>query len=261
NNAGIWTSPDGATWTQQIYTNLMMGNLPAASFQSIIWAAIPGIFVAVGGAGTIATSPDGITWTNRTANGSFGTFQQVVYNSSLSLFVIAGGASTTTMNNIYTSPDAITWTEIPSNWGDTLFKAIANLESNGFVIIGQANINLYSKDGVTWNQVATDPQYISGSPAKAFYSAIDKGAFYCNSGNAPTREQIVGFVDGVTTVQFPVYAGDNTFPLNNLAYDSVNDVYVAVGSSGIVARLPRSYNKSSQFVLPVLHNTYVQVLP
>uniref|UniRef100_A0A6C0JWK5 Uncharacterized protein n=1 Tax=viral metagenome TaxID=1070528 RepID=A0A6C0JWK5_9ZZZZ len=261
NNAGIWTSPDGATWTQQIYTNLMMGNLPAASFQSIIWAAIPGIFVAVGGAGTIATSPDGITWTNRTANGSFGTFQQVVYNSSLSLFVIAGGASTTTMNNIYTSPDAITWTEIPSNWGDTLFKAIANLESNGFVIIGNANINLYSKDGITWNQVATDPQYTlsANTNIKALYSSVDKGAFYCNaSGNS--RSQIVGFVDGNTTLAFPVYCGDNTFSLNNLAYDSVNDVYVAVGANGIIARLPRSYNKSTQFVLPVAHNQFVKVL-
>uniref|UniRef100_A0A6C0JTS8 Uncharacterized protein n=1 Tax=viral metagenome TaxID=1070528 RepID=A0A6C0JTS8_9ZZZZ len=261
-NAGIFTSPDGATWTQQIYTNPMMGNLPAASFQSIIWAATPAIFVAVGGAGTIATSPDGITWTNRTANGSFGTFQQVVYNTSLALFVIAGGASPTTMNNIYTSPDATTWTEIASNWGDTFFRAVANLESNGFVVIGNANINLYSKDGVSWKQVATDPQYSlnSNTNVKALYSSVDKGAFYCNAANGLTREQIVGFVDGVTTVQFPVYAGDNTFPLNNLAYDSVNDVYVAVGANGVIARLPRSYNKSTQFVLPVLHNTYVQVL-
>lgn len=94
NGTGVWTSPDGTTWTSRGQTfrymmfaeNLFIGwqgnalytspnaiswtartvtGLGANGIHSVIYGA--GLYVAICDAGLIFTSPDGITWTSRTS--------------------------------------------------------------------------------------------------------------------------------------------------------------------------------------------------
>ena len=261
-NGGIYSSSNGTTWTQRIYSNQFMSL--SFAFNNVIWEPVNGIFVAVGSFGVIATSPDGITWTNRTTN-CFSSLTQVCYNTSLGLFVSVSAGSST---SILTSTNGITWSIIPSaNIGggafQTAFRSVASLEANGFVAIVDGNIMYRSADGITWIQVYTlgDFRQSVANFAKLFTSNVDSGAFFTQGGAAYTNTQTFTVTDGFTVnVVTPLYYASGGFWAHAITYDSVNDVYIVVGSVALVARLTRTYNKATQFVLPVLYQTAVKVL-
>jgi hypothetical protein len=261
-NGGIYSSPDGTTWTQRIYSNQFMSL--GFAFNNVIWEPVNGIFVAVGAFGVIATSPDGITWTNRTTN-CFSIFAQVCYNTALGLFVAVSAVLST---SILTSPNGITWSIIPStNIGggafQSTFSSVASLESNGFVAITQGNTMYRSTDGITWIQAYNSGNFeqAGGGYAKLFTSNVDSGAFFTQGQNAYTNSQAFIVTDGFTAnVVTPIYFASNGFVINSITYDSVNDVYIIVGNYTFVYRLTRTYNKATQFVLPVLYKTAIKVL-
>lgn len=95
---GVYSSPDGITWTQR------GGGI--INVTKVIWAN--GQFVAVGSnatpAGVIRTSTDGITWTTR-YSGSSDTFTDVAFGNGVYVAVSSGS-----VNKFYTSTDGIAWT-------------------------------------------------------------------------------------------------------------------------------------------------------
>lgn len=86
----VYTSPDGITWTAQAY--------PVGYWHSIAWSEEKGIFVAVGGSGSVGdykenrfmTSRDGVTWTAKT-NIKDGNWHHVCWSSELDIFCAVGG--------------------------------------------------------------------------------------------------------------------------------------------------------------------------
>jgi len=87
-----------------------------------------GLFVAVGGDGTILTSPDGVAWTRQNSD-TTSWLSAVTYGNGL--FVAVGGDGT-----ILTSPDGVAWTRQNS---DTTSWLSAVTYGNGlFVAVGVA---------------------------------------------------------------------------------------------------------------------------
>ena len=91
-----------------------------------------GIFVAVGGAGTILTSPDGVTWTQR-VSGDYTLLNAVTHGNGT--FIAVGENGT-----ILTSQDGVTWTKISSeiessirgvSFGNNIFVAVGGNGSDG----------------------------------------------------------------------------------------------------------------------------------
>jgi hypothetical protein len=64
-NAVVWTSPDGVTWSRVPHNEVVFGG---GAEMSSVTVGGPGL-VAVGGA-TVWTSPDGITWSRAPHNGA-----------------------------------------------------------------------------------------------------------------------------------------------------------------------------------------------
>lgn len=276
NNGGVWTSTSGSSWTQRVFTNRYMGNVISTAFNNIIWSAERSLFVAVGTAGTIATSSDGITWTDRN-NGpitQYGTFVQVCYNAILDMFVVCGSfgiAGTLSTAPLMRSTDGINWTIIPSSntgggVGDYGFVSVSSLEENGFLVLANTNVALYSTDGITWKQKFLDATLAptsatTGLYAKMAYSAVDKGAFYFNGDSSSSSTSIFVYTDGLNYyMASPVYNGLSVFQPLGMAYNPTDDVWVAIGSAGMCVRLVRSYDPATQFVLPTYSNQFIKVL-
>ena len=101
-----------------------------------------GLFVSVGGSGTILTSSDRVTWTSRTS-GTSNSLYGVTYGNGLFVTVGVSGI-------IITSPDVTTWTERTSGTSKYLYEVTYG---NGlFVTVGNSGTILTSSDGNTWTK-------------------------------------------------------------------------------------------------------------
>lgn len=159
-----YTSPDGITWTSRT-TGVTTG------LYAICWSSNLGLFVAVGGLGTIITSPDGITWTTRTS-GISKSLQEVCWSSDKSLFVAVG-----TDGVIITSPDGITWTSRTSGMTYQLSGVCWASELGLFVIVSDMQ-KITSPDGITWTILSNTNQGYSicwSSSKKSFVSVGTSG--------------------------------------------------------------------------------------
>jgi hypothetical protein len=140
------------------------------------------------------------------------------------------------------------------------------LETLGFVAMGTDGCMILSADGMTWNPPSVSMSGISLSN-KAIYSSVDKGVFTTPNGYL-SREKMHTLMftnDGMTTDFYQMCNQITNFAISftMLTYDSANDTYIAVGFNNcgsIVTRLPRSYNKNTQFVLPILYNRFIKAL-
>lgn len=148
---GIYSSPDGATWTQRTPP----GSLSLSSdTPRVVWIPSPVSLFIIGtnigySGGSIGTSPDGINWTQRAASigTSFSGTRGIAYGNSV---VVAIGAS----GLVITSSDGLTWTQ---RAGITLVgsETITSLVHTGkyFVAYGR-NLVAVSSDGVSWKKSA-----------------------------------------------------------------------------------------------------------
>ncbi|MDA8099821.1 MAG: fibronectin type III domain-containing protein [Nitrospiraceae bacterium] len=93
NGSICFTSPDGATWTQQT-------SMPNAGMLFGL-AASNAMFVTTGWGGTILSSPDGVTWTSRTSDATT-NLSGVVWTGGYFFAAGAGGA-------IIASADGVNW--------------------------------------------------------------------------------------------------------------------------------------------------------
>ncbi|MBD3257625.1 hypothetical protein GF377_04270 [candidate division GN15 bacterium] len=125
----------------------------------LIWTG--DLFVAVGGAGVVATSPDGIDWTQRsTPTGA--SLNAVVSNGSGVVAVSAAGS-------IINSPNGVVWTNAGSGYDALIDVAASN--SRFVAIPDHADYVLSSSFGATWQQHAIDTSL-------TFTTAVYAGRFH-----------------------------------------------------------------------------------
>ncbi|MHB8519142.1 MAG: immunoglobulin domain-containing protein [Limisphaerales bacterium] len=181
-----------------------------------------GLFVAVGGWGTILTSPDRVAWTRRTA----GTFHDVVaitYGNGI--FVAVGDAG-----DIVTSSDGITWTQRASGM-EVRFSSVAY--GNGtFVTVGDAGAILTSADGIRWNSRSSGQFY-------ALSRVVYGGGLFVAVGGA-----VLTSPDGIIwTIRTP----GMQYPLSGASY--ANGVFFALGNPTLTSSDGITWNRPTSAAL------------
>jgi hypothetical protein len=181
-DAAVWTSPDGLTWTQVPHDETVFGGDSNQGMLSVT-AGGPGL-VAVGYAGpdsapyaVVWTSPDGLTWTRVPHDGPVcGDYHLQLYS------VVAAGPGLVAVGSdsygiwpstaaVLTSPDGLTWTRVPHN--ETVFgdddssQAMRSVAAGGpgVVAVGYGDRGAavwISPDGLTWTQVPHDEAVFGG---------------------------------------------------------------------------------------------------
>ena len=164
-NGGIYSSPDGLTWTYITITGIGVVRRMAISDPSLNSAATCTIVLVTGPTNLIYTSTDLSTW-NKTSTPiggvTFGSpMQAVCWAPSLNMFVATGIG--TAPNLIVTSSDnGVTW--IPRNSASLASPGYSVEWSpylNIFVAGGNTNQLVYSSDGQTWSNCS--PTNIAGA--------------------------------------------------------------------------------------------------
>ncbi len=217
---GVWTSPDGLTWTPR------RGAVPAAAWSTISFGN--GKFIAAA-AGIFASSTDGITWTPYVASSlsallpsallfANSTWVMTFSNSTSVIAYSADGItwSTTTYTagnpllslaygaglfvavgsgasgfNVMTSPDGITWTTRPGV--NTAMQGVAYSSSLGLFAAVGTNFVTTSPDGITWTTRA------AASAATWFGVVWDAtNSLFISANNNGASNQIMTSPDGIT---------------------------------------------------------------
>ena len=259
--SGIWYSSDGTVWTQAAYTLAYLGNSPLLSLGQVVWAAAPGMFVVVGtinngGVGTILTSTNGTTWTTAVTSIGAGILS-ICYNTALGLFVAGGGNGL-----FFTSTNGVSWTQRLAKVTLESLAIVQTMEALGFVAVtaGAVGTTMFSKDGVTWALNTGVLNVQINNFGASLYSAADNGVFVISN-------TFLAFTnDGQTWQPISTFSPSHTNA--GITYNSATDSYVVVGGafdnapiSAWICTLKRSYDKNSQFVLPVLQNRWIKALP
>ena len=250
----IFSSSDGASWTHQEYSSIYLSTSPGTVIADIVWVAAVSKFFIVGLPGIILSSNNGTTWTETRLNTSV-QLNQICYNNALGKFVIVGDGGV-----IVTSTNGTSWT-ISGSVIPRKVSAIASLETNGFVGITSCGHVITSTDGTTWQ---TQPPLITGFSviSPGFYSATDGAAFFVISQTSQGMgNRLMYTSDGKSFESIGMMtSGPQSCPI---AYDSANDKYIIVGalstpSSIACVTMSRTYNKSTQFALPRIRNTWIK---
>jgi len=155
-HGGIWSSPDGTTWTERTsgVTNILNG----IEF-------VNSIFIVTGRNGVILTSPDGITWTSRTS-GSILPLNSAGYTAGT--YVVCGAGGT-----ILTSTNLTGWTSRTSGVSTELRSVVGS--ANGFLAVGDSGVAIISDDGITWTPTITG---LSITLRNAIVDSVDAAKFY-----------------------------------------------------------------------------------
>lgn len=225
NSNAVFTSPDGAVWTQR--------TLPRTGY----WRAVSygnGVFVATAqNSNAIAVSADGVAWTERTLP-TAGTWMASVYGGGVFVALRYGSAEVATSvdGNVWTSrtlPSSANWSKVV--WGGGRFVAIA---SGSYVAAT-------SDDGVTWTARSLPGNahgpIAYGNGLFVVPSAAAAGTFYTSA-------------DGVTWVTRTFTPGANLGPVafvdGVFVAPVVSSTTVATSTDGIawsqLAGLPFAFN-------------------
>jgi len=241
--AGIWTSTDGASWTQ-LTTNLISRLTPAGagyigtngvgailtssdavtwtltynfvypSISDILWMADRNEYLAVGGVtsgGFIATSTDAATWNARLASDKL---TSVLWDGSKFLAIDFNG-------RLYTSVDGLSWASDRIIPNDGVLRTHTDIAWSGsrYVVVASSRI-LSSTDGMSWG----NPFFSSGTE---FVSVIWSGAeFAAISYNGA----IFRSSDGISWPPVGTSIASNA-SLADLARSSTRYVAVAAGGN------------------------------
>ncbi|MCC5839090.1 MAG: hypothetical protein JJT96_03115 [Opitutales bacterium] len=128
-----------------------------------------GIYVAVGGQGTILVSTDGLNWSERDS-GISDPITGVAFGNGR--FVAVGG------QNILVSEDTLNW-RVQTTWLVPLYKV--SFGGNIFVAVGASSHILHSADGLIWaggqqNQDGQDINDVRYEPSKNRFVAVGAAA-------------------------------------------------------------------------------------
>jgi len=194
-----------------------------------------GIFVTVGGDGTIFTSSDGVTWTSRTS-GSSSSLSGVTYGNGK--FVTVGQTGI-----ILTSPDGITWTSQTS--GITSWLGSVTYGNGTFIAVGEAGTIFTSSNGVTWTSRTSGSSSSLGGVTygNGIFIAVGQAGTILTSpdGIAWTSQTsgVTGWLSGVTygngvfiAVGGEYSANQATFPNILTSVDGVTWAFQTTGVAG-----------------------------
>jgi hypothetical protein len=172
---GIYTSPDGVTWTQR---SVPTGT---SNLRDVIWANSQ--YVAVGDVGTVLTSPDGVTWTKRTVASTTYYLRSIAWGNST---YVAVGQTAPGFSNavILTSSDGITWTyRTAADLNRT--KTCVIYANSQFIAVSVFGAYIEtSSDGITWTEIYTN---ITGGTTNNIASLVWNGNYYLAVGNRQQR--------------------------------------------------------------------------
>lgn len=150
---GVFTSPDGITWTER------QGGV-TSRLEDVAWKG--GQFVAVGDEGTVLTSPDGASWTRQVTPAA--TWPELWgVAASGDRFVAVGRQYIPVTGDhvslILTSTDGAVWTEVLPRQSVSLNRVVWS--GDRFVAVGSSSgepmasaIALLSPDGLAWTRHA-----------------------------------------------------------------------------------------------------------
>jgi hypothetical protein len=202
-DAAVWTSPDGLTWTRVPHDEAVFGGPNSQKMLSVV-AGGPGL-VAVGyevsgydsvdydSVAVVWTSPDGVTWTRVPHDEAvFGGTGSQAMNS-----VVAGGPGLVAVGNdvsadrwdaaVWTSPDGLSWTRVPHD--EAVFGGTGSQRMNsvvaggpGLVAVGldssgydSAAVVWTSPDGLTWTRIPHNVAVFGGAGWQRMNSVVAGG--------------------------------------------------------------------------------------
>jgi hypothetical protein len=209
----IWSSVDGATWTQELSTAPWAARMEHASVvhNGKIWI-LGGRIGNTTSANDVWSSVDGVTWTQELATAPWAErydHTAVVHNGKM---WVIGGYANGYKNDVWSSADGITWTQelATAPWAGRF--AHTSVVHNGKMWVmggyasGHKNDVWSSADGVTWTQeLATAPW--AGRHGHA--SVALGGEIWLMGGRIPAGSQndVWSSVDGINWTQKVVAAG------------------------------------------------------
>ena len=183
-----------------------------------------GLFVAVGGSGTVLVSSNGTDWLRRFPSrflGSFGMFSDVAYGKGK--FVAVGGtASTPNSGVVRWSSDGFAWTNLPALLGPSPLLGVAY--GNGQFVAVAIDTVYNSSDGQNWTNQLTG---VTNSLKRVQFA---NGTFLAVGGDlyVPGSGVILSSDNGVDWTN--LVAGPLDF-VNDITFG--NGTYVAVGGSAL----------------------------
>jgi hypothetical protein len=202
NDGGIFSSPDGFTWTIRVPGPDHSG--PGSDLRGVAWSPTLLRFVAVGNGYVMTSSDLGVNWTpNATAPISGMILNGVVWSGTQ--FVAVGNGA------IVTSPDGLTWTARAPGTSAALRSVVWN--GSRYVAVG--DVTLTSSDGAHWAQDADGTDGWNGI-AWSGSEFVEVGS----TGNVRTSP------DGTTWTSGPV----QPLPLDAVIWTGTQ--WVAVGGRG-----------------------------
>ncbi len=214
--AAAFTSSDAAAWTSTSFTGF-----GTTAVDGVCWDATNGLWIAVGGPGSIATSPNGTTWTNRTS----GTTSSLVACASSPFIDVAVGVA------LVTSTNGTTWTVQTAPWVAATRGVVWDSNRNQFVAIDGSGSAWLSTDGINWTSHATGVSALTGVGAS--------GGQYVACGST----NIVTSPDGVTWTS---RTSGTTNSLNCVAYGS--GTWVVGGTNLTVLTSPDGVTWTAQSI-------------
>lgn len=171
----VWYSEDGLTW---VSSAPVFAEEPARAV-----AFAHGVFVAVGGAQTIAVSQDGAAW-NMVTSGNTGRNRsdpwghQSMHEDYMCVYGDDHAfVATTSMSGISLSYDGgVTWAGVDSSNEDVTLTAVADTTA-GLVAVGELGCVQTSNDGVLWQRRATGASGWLWDVASTPFGAVVVGGF------------------------------------------------------------------------------------
>jgi len=244
-NGTVLTSADGDTWISRAMQGSYIGlNASTYTYSTVIWAAGAGMFVGCSSTlGRVATSSDGVVWTER-ATGAESAVLQVCYNETLRLFCAVGNDG-----YIGTSTNAVDWQTQTGSFRAVNISGVASLESRGFVALPATAALMSSPDGVVWTATVAP---LAFAAVKIYYSATFDGVFI------PAANTVVYmFTNDGKTVTLGQGASSTAVLCTAMRYDAATDSLI-VGAFGGFAVMPIAYDRTSEFCLPTMADTWVR---
>lgn len=181
-----------------------------------------GIFVAVGAHGTVLTSPDGVTWTTR-ISGSANDLNGVAYGNGF--FVVVGGNGYNIGSTLLTSSTGISWTSRTTGITASLYGV--GFGNGTFVVVGYGGVILTSTDGVGWPARSSGYDmvfsFLSVTYGNGMFVVVGKGVGYPDS-------YIYTSPDGITWTSR--VANHNGGELTAVSFG--NGTFVAAGRAALV---------------------------
>ncbi len=255
-DAVVWASPDGFTWTRIPDDETVFNGGWGQSMSSVV--AVGSGLVAVGydtsgggGDAAVWTSADGVTWVRVPHDEAIFDGDELQEMSSVAAVGsglvavghdVSGGDSDAA---VWTSPDGLTWTRVPHD--ETVFGGTSDQEMSSVAAVGSGLVAVghdssggegdaavwTSPDGLTWTRVPHDETVFGGDYWQAMNSvaAVGPGLVavgYDGPGTDPDAA-VWTSPDGLTWTRMPhdetVFGGDGFQLMSSV---------VAVGS-GLVA--------------------------